>query len=260
MASAYLFYKLFPEAEFYPGMYGESPPSEVSGRDLVFVDFSYPKETLLKLKNSSNSIVVLEHHKTAQEQLQGLDFAEFNMNRCGTTMARWYLQLPDHWFMDYIEDRDLWKLELPQTELFNATISSFPTNGPADWEPLGNKSFGDILRDGEPIQRYRRRQIDLHKKASHKMLLDGEEVPVANCTNKDILSEVAGELSQDHKYAACYYISDGKHILWSIRSRKDSVDVSKVARKFKGGGHRSAAAFRRTLQQDPVNGIFSQNQ
>ncbi len=37
--AAWVVHKVYPEAEFYPGVYGQAPP-DVAGRDVILVDFS----------------------------------------------------------------------------------------------------------------------------------------------------------------------------------------------------------------------------
>lgn len=54
--------------EFYPGVYQSDPP-DVTGRDVVLVDFSYKREVLREMSLKARSILVLDHHKSAAEDL-----------------------------------------------------------------------------------------------------------------------------------------------------------------------------------------------
>lgn len=56
------------DAEFHPGVYGEAPP-EVAGRDVILVDFCYPFDVLMQLGLSARSVLVLDHHKSAEASL-----------------------------------------------------------------------------------------------------------------------------------------------------------------------------------------------
>ncbi|HEY9460031.1 MAG TPA: phosphoesterase, partial [Paralcaligenes sp.] len=58
------------DIEFYPGVYQEPPP-EVTGRDVIIVDFSYKRPVLVEMAAVARSILVLDHHKTAAEDLAG---------------------------------------------------------------------------------------------------------------------------------------------------------------------------------------------
>ena len=53
---------------FYPARHGASPP-DVSGKNVVICDFSYDKSTLLNMIEKANSLVVLDHHKSAEKEL-----------------------------------------------------------------------------------------------------------------------------------------------------------------------------------------------
>lgn len=68
--SAWAVYKaLGNDAEYFPGIYSEPPP-DVTGRDVIMVDFSYKRPVLEKMGESANSILILDHHKTALEDLE----------------------------------------------------------------------------------------------------------------------------------------------------------------------------------------------
>lgn len=56
------------DAEFYPGVHGEAPP-EVAGRDVILVDFSYPPAVLHEVRKKARSVLVLDHHKSAEADL-----------------------------------------------------------------------------------------------------------------------------------------------------------------------------------------------
>jgi len=60
--------------EFHAGVY-QNPPPDVTGKDVILVDFSYKRPILDKMKQEANSILILDHHKTAMEDLQGFEGA-----------------------------------------------------------------------------------------------------------------------------------------------------------------------------------------
>ena len=101
------------KCEYLAVNYGGEAPS-VIGKNVYIVDFSYSKNTLIRMHQEAKSIIVLDHHKTAQKNLEGLDFCHFNINKSGAMMA-WEKfgnssKIPD--LIKYIQDRDLWKWEL----------------------------------------------------------------------------------------------------------------------------------------------------
>jgi len=62
------------DADFHPGVHGEPPP-DVTGRDVILVDFSYSRHTMLALQKVASSILVLDHHKSAEADLQDIGTA-----------------------------------------------------------------------------------------------------------------------------------------------------------------------------------------
>lgn len=56
------------EFDYHPGVY-QQPPPDVTGRDVVLVDFSYKRDVLKAMARQARSILVLDHHKSASEDL-----------------------------------------------------------------------------------------------------------------------------------------------------------------------------------------------
>ena len=62
--------------------------NEMASGDLAyFLDFSYPRETHDELHARGVKQVILDHHKTAEEDLKGLDYAVFDMSKSGALLA-----------------------------------------------------------------------------------------------------------------------------------------------------------------------------
>lgn len=57
------------DADFHAGVHGEAPP-DVAGRDVILVDFSYPRAQLVDMAQIARSILVLDHHKSAEAELR----------------------------------------------------------------------------------------------------------------------------------------------------------------------------------------------
>lgn len=267
---AWLFSKAFPDAEFVPAVYGTDPP-DVTGRDVYIADFSYKRPVMLDILDRAASVAVLDHHKTAVAELAGLGRGNvvFDADKSGARLAWEYLQdrafaagRPDGfftdsdeggglvrcespWLVDYTEDRDLWRWELPQSRFVNAALRSFPL-GFAGWDVLhgigrGSTAWTGLLLQGEAILRAEQKVIDSHVGHAREVAIAGHKVL---CVNATVLSsEIAGALAAGRPFGACYFDrADGKRV-YSLRSRDGGVDVSEVAGQFGGGGHRNAAGF-----------------
>jgi oligoribonuclease NrnB/cAMP/cGMP phosphodiesterase (DHH superfamily) len=76
--------------------------------------------------------VVLDHHKSAAEKLTGYQcrcgVVHFDMNKSGARLA-WEFFHPDKpvpGLIRYVEDRDIWKWEFPESPAFLAALEMEP--------------------------------------------------------------------------------------------------------------------------------------
>jgi hypothetical protein len=124
--AAWCAWKVYGDSATYiPAQYNEPAP-DVTGDDVLIVDFSYARSTLLAMRESAKSLRVLDHHKTAEEDLRGLDFCLFDMNRSGAGIAWDELKTGERPpLVAYVEDRDLWRFALPDSKIINAFIGSY---------------------------------------------------------------------------------------------------------------------------------------
>ena len=90
------------------------------------MDFSYQRNQILELRKT-NRVVVIDHHKTAQADLEGLDDCVFDMEHSGAVLAWQYFhkaKVPE--ILLYVEDRDLWNWELPDSRAISAWLNVTP--------------------------------------------------------------------------------------------------------------------------------------
>jgi uncharacterized protein len=235
------------QAQYIPVQYGEKPPELPENAKVVIADFSYPREILLQMRARVADLTLLDHHITAKEDLEGLDFAIFDLNRSGAMLAWqfWHPQEPIPTLISYIQDRDLWRFDLPFSREVFAALCSFPMDFRV-WDKL---QVENLIEDGKAILRFQERMVTLTCDQAYFRDIGGFYVPVVNATSA--FSDVAYELCLRHSEAAFggYYFDrkDGKR-QWGLRSTGD-FDVAKVAKQFGGGGHRNAAGFVESLEK-----------
>lgn len=253
--AAWLFHEVWPDAEFLPAQYGDDPP-EVSGREVYVVDFSYPRDVMIQMAERAAQLRVLDHHKTAKEACEGLSFCTFDLGKSGARLALDFIcQLPPHrfpgagwvrlvtWLVDYTEDRDLWRFNLPESAVINCAIRSYPQTFKA-WKELMFRSTDELVIEGQAISRYRDRVVEQHLEHAREVELMGHHVKIVPCTTGEIMSEIAGRLAEDAPFAACYFDTEDGYRVFSLRSRDGGIDVSEIAKRAGGGGHPQAAGFK----------------
>lgn len=235
----------YTDAEFRPMNYSDEPPTdaEVAGREVLILDFSFPREVMLRLHAAAKSLRCLDHHKTAQEVLAGLDFCTFDLTKSGARLA-WEMVNGGReppWLVKYTEDRDLWKWELENSKEINAALRCYPFDFDG-WDELGRTGYPRrLIEEGRAILRYQDEVIAGAVENAAICTIAGYRVPVVNSTT--LISEIAGKLAEGHPFGVCWFEkADGTRI-YSLRSREGGEDVSAIARQFGGGGHKHAAGF-----------------
>jgi oligoribonuclease NrnB/cAMP/cGMP phosphodiesterase (DHH superfamily) len=234
--------------EFYPGVYQHEPP-DVKDREVVMVDFSYKRPVLEKMINEAKSVTVIDHHKTAKDDLlplmmTGVLAGQFDTEKSGAMLA-W------EWFnpgkeppalIRHIQDRDLWKFELEGTREIQAAVFSYPYDFQV-WDKLMAMEPQELRKDGAAIERKHFKDIrEFIQVAAWRMDLAGYNIPTLNAPY--FWSSDAGHImAENEPFAACYWDSpDG--LVFSLRSTDKGVDVSEIAKQYGGGGHRNASGFK----------------
>ena len=225
---------------------------------MYLVDFSYKRAVVERMLAEANSVTLIDHHKTAIEDLQPLflqdswtgepkQLAHFtDLNRSGATLA-WDYLFPGEdrpLLLGHIEDRDLWRFKLPYTREIQANVFSYEYNFEL-WDKLMEADSVELLKmtvAGAAIERKHHKDIwELINVCQRPMVIDGHEVPVASLPYT--MSSDAGHImGADHPFAACYWDTPTARV-FSLRSSDTGLDVSKIAAKFGGGGHVHAAGF-----------------
>ena len=234
--------------DYFPGIHHEPPP-DVSGRDLVIADFSYPLEIMRRLLTAADSITIIDHHVSAARELQPLlDAGDidgiFDMQKSGAMLTwEWFHPgEPAPRLLEYIQDRDLYRFALPDSRAISSALFSHPQDF-ATWDALMAGDLEQLRQDGIAIERKQQRDIRaLVKSGTRRMQLSGYEVPVLNVPFT-MASDAGNLLAQGEPFAVCYW-DDADGRVFSLRSSAEGMDVSEIARAFGGGGHRHAAGFR----------------
>lgn len=256
--SAWVLRKKYPDAEFVSGTYDSTDPRpDVTGRDVIIVDFSYDRDTLLQMKEEANSLIVLDHHASAEKELKGLHFCIFDMDKSGARLAWEYCfgDEPSHWLVDYTEDRDLWNWTLPDTKVVNAALQCFRHDFEV-WDEIGEMALEDFLKTETAIGA--RAVVIYEEKRIEDIIYHAQEIEMAGhkvlCANSSVLpSEVGGVLAKDRPFGVVrHQLGDGRW-KYSLRSREGGIDVSEIAALFGGGGHPQAAGC--TIEHDSMDEV-----
>jgi uncharacterized protein len=238
------------EGTYLPVQHGGPPPSISPSDDVYLLDFSYSRAVVERMRAEAASLRVIDHHRTAEEELRGLDYVTFDDGKSAAVLSWEFFHPaePVPSILEYVMDRDLWLHRLPRSREVFAGLSSYPM----DFSTWSDLDVERLSEEGVPILRYQTEMVRLLCANRRFEVLAGHRIPVVNAPV--LGSEVGAELLK--MYPECPFVAfyfdraDGKR-QWSLRSRKD-FDVSEVARRYQNGGHRQAAGFESDLPLDFV--------
>src|SRR5581483_7126897 len=140
-------------AIYCPVSHGDPPPAFPPDADVVMVDFAYGREETLALKAAVASLTILDHHKSALEQLGDLPFAHFDMDRSGAMLGwqHWHPNEEPPPLIRYVQDRDLWRFELPNSRDVSAALASYPM----EFEVWSSLDVAALAREEAAMSRFR---------------------------------------------------------------------------------------------------------
>lgn len=258
--------------QYHAGTYQNESP-DVAGRHVLMVDFSYKRAALLEMAKRAKSVVILDHHKTAADDLAGFrepasieDWQDeslalvegdacpiaalFDMERSGAGITWDFLHpnLPRPVLINYIEDRDLWRFKLPNSREVNAAVFSYPYDFVVWNQLIFGRTIAQLASDGEAIERKHHKDVaELVGVTQRRMVIGGISIPIANLPYT--LTSDAGNVmakGDETKIGACYWDTPEGRV-FSLRSTDDGPDVSAIAKQYGGGGHAHASGFRMPL-------------
>jgi uncharacterized protein len=256
------------EVDLHAGFYGTEPP-DVKNRNIYMLDFSYKRPIMERIAESATSMVILDHHVTAKDDLKGLSTygsdahingyenvaCIFDMSHSGARLAWNYFSASNAllswwhtnkrerpWLIDYVEDRDLWRWQLPNSRLVSAAIECYDRTVES-WDLLVQMDLTVMVERGAVIEEYRKQCINSAVTLARLFKIGGALVPAANVSEMRFASDTAAELSDGYPFASTYWIRHDGVIQFSLRSSEHGADVSEVALTYGGGGHKHAAGF-----------------
>lgn len=262
-AAYYVAKKALGDVVGIPVQHGDPVPAEAKdpSAKVFILDFSYPREVLEDLKASCAKLVVLDHHITAQEALAGLDFAHFEQSKSGCVLAWEYFfpgqECPE--LLLYIQDRDLWKWELPHSREVSAATRTYGLSDES-FDQLWNKPIPELAKEGGVVLKTIDDIAGAIAEKAINIQFDGKTAAIVN--SSIFQSEIGEKLcaKEGVDFAVIYFdiLAQGKRI-YSLRSRAEGYNVGDLAKRYGGGGHKTASSFSVPIsaEEDPRHVFIS---
>jgi len=245
--------------ELYPIAHGVSLDiNRFERKRVLFCDYSPKLDILNQIENIAKSIVVLDHHVTARDDLVTKPYAIFDMGRSGVGIT-WDYFFPGvtiPLFLSMIQDRDLWRWLVPGSKNFcSGVLTVCSTLNPYDFVQLF-KLFDELYTNPDKIEYYigiggliqSSTMCKVRSISEHALKKIGsyqeKRVCLVNCTG-EFISELGNVISSDPNVDfAVLWRHDNVLDEYTVSLRScDKANVSEIAKSFGGGGHTNAAGF-----------------
>lgn len=241
-------------AELVPMHYGrEVPWHKIQQGQIIFiVDFSFDADIIHRMAAIGEYVILIDHHKTAEhlkdprhsfaKNVKLLIDTSPENSGVGLTWKYFNPNTPMPVMFRHIQDRDTWQFVYPQTKAITAALFTYDMTIDM-WQWLLSRPILDIIKEGECLLRKQEKDIESIMRNSYIGTFAGYNVPMVN--SNVYMSELGNRLAKDKPFAVVYYYDGAQHCYnISLRSNDKGLDVSEIAKKFGGGGHRNAAGCR----------------
>lgn len=253
----------YPQCEMYPINYGDPFPwADLHHREKVFmVDFCLQpfQPDMLRLRKESN-LIWIDHHKSAIEswlaaspdglglKINGMRSLENSQAGCELIWNFLSGDKPVPLVVKYLSLYDIWQHnDDPKILGLQHGLRQYDTDPKNQklWQSLFSDPFyvAEIIKEGQSILKY---VISENKKyakvAAFKTELNGYKCIAINkmLTNSQLFDSVWDNSKYEVMIAFGFFKNE-----WgvSLYSDREDIDVSEIAKKYGGGGHKGAAGF-----------------
>lgn len=251
-----------PDIVMVPMEYGDPIPWELlMDRDCVYVvDFNLAplSKEMIALQNAVPRLVWIDHHKSAIDEAEKIDFNPPGLRRVGQAACElcWEYffggstKLPHAiWLLGRY---DVWdRGASPEIDPFQAGMQAQAHTNPIDPESndfwnlafLSSEKFlSDRLREGELILQYQQGLYKRYQENAHEVFFY-DKVWVALNVQKVGSQAFEGIYDPEKHHGCISYFRTSHGWVVSLYSLDDREDFSKIAKSYGGGGHPSACGF-----------------
>lgn len=249
--AAYAAWKKFGDTAYYlPAGYDDDVPEGLEDKEVYILDFCYETEGVMDtLAKITKKLVVLDHHASSKELVENAPNHVYDANRSGATIAWSYFHpdVPTPRLMQYLEDGDLYRYALSETrDIFSyLVVQSYDF---MNWDTIAKKLDNDTTRNelltkAETYTEYFELLAKISVEAAKKVRFEGYECYFSTAMpSMTMRSYVGHELYEKLPPFALVVTAHPDGFGVSIRGN-GSVDVSKIAEKYGGGGHPGSSGF-----------------
>lgn len=251
--AAYAAWKKFGDSASYIGKerhHGRLDSNLFVGKDVYVLDYSFSKEEMLECEAVAKSFTVIDHHISAKESVESLKSYVFALEHSGAYLA-WKYFHPETKVprcIEYISDADIWSHSLPNWQ----EIESYIYRNQEDhftfeyFDELvtmleGEEGYAKAKEIGAIFVSALNHNVKMYADMAELIEFEGHTIYAVNAP-REVRSELGHVLALKTNSFSLIFTYENKKWKCSLRS-VDDFDVSKIAEKYGGGGHKNAAGF-----------------
>lgn len=257
-------------AKYLAYQYGEDLPADIFGNHVIMVDLSIPVDMLSKVKSEVESLLIIDHHKTAEPLAYHMQpvktyaeylrhrmdgdqtFMLFDREHSGAVLAYAFFnnietivpaELPKP--IQLIQDYDLWQHNFSDTKPLNAWLinGGLSIDRVEELMSYGDNIPAEFLAVGSALMKYDEKIIKsvLKEYIETFTMDDGTTYAMINAPHH-LRNEIGDKLKDKFDFVVLY-TRRKERTVYSLRARKGGFDTSTISSMFGGGGHAEASAF-----------------
>jgi len=265
--AAWLFYA--GRAEFLPLDHGDIKSVDdlpaLDGRAVYILDFSFSADILRGIEARAAKLVMLDHHKSAAEKLTGFacrcGVVHFDMHKSGARLA-WEFFHPDTpvpGLVRYIEDRDIWAWQYPESAGFLAALDMEPLDF-ARWAEIagfGPAQLAAFMARGQAMDDKFKKLAEDIAEGAQPVTFNGHRGVMLNAPG--VFHSLVGNMLSEKSgtFALMWHVGKSGGVKVGLRSQP-GFDCIPLAESMGGGGHAQACGFKMGLERLPelLGGVF----
>jgi oligoribonuclease NrnB/cAMP/cGMP phosphodiesterase (DHH superfamily) len=256
--------------QYHPTSF-KTPPPQVKDKNVLMCDFSYKYDVMMKIISEAKSVFIIDHHKSAEAELKMIDdkYKLFDMNHSGAYLT-WKYFFPEidtvsmPMIIQYIEDHDIWKHVLPNTREITSYISTLPFEF-EEYEKLLDDEYLTKTILPLAIGMNKQNVVYIDKAMSFSTMkfvqIDDKYYFVSHINSSILKSEIGNQILTVYPncdFSSIYSTNNNTSYI-SLRSEEGRSDVSLIATKYGGGGHKFAAGIALFNTSETVGKLLDDN-
>ena len=224
--------------------------------DVFFLDVTPDPTDIGKLVEAGHRVTIIDHHKTYFdfiEKLDGPTVKSISRRYCsynsGSKLA-WEVFHGEDIYPDiivYTNDYDTYRFEYGEvTHAYQVAFELQDLDNIQSIAAFAERPVADVLKDGLPMLKAKLAYTSAIASKAFPVLLDGHVTLFCYAPRtfrNDVADNLLKDADKDTIVATCDVVDQNIYQI-SLRARKGSdIDLTTIAKQYKGGGHGSSAGF-----------------